>query len=1243
MNRIHNRLLFTPVAAILLFLVFSSTVYAQINYSVTATLSLVSGPDPLLLDQTTFTGTATLLQTMTPTSSMTTSTSSTNTYSGVGAGIQLGNLQCENTANLTVTLTDNAGAPDTIDLGNCRIQYTTVSANVIIPAGAMITAVPAAIPLTNVSGTVSYSLGVDGATVFNLTEAVILAVDNNPPSGSPPTITPSPASWNPIVSVGSTTPLTQQINFTTSYPAAAVSFTTSAATSDGGTWLSVTPAAINSSSAITISVNPSGLTQPAYSGTVTLSFGSSDMPPVLIPVTLTISNGTVSTTSLTGPSSMTFAYTVGGSTPPYQTLTIGSSPSSGTPVNATVTSGNSWLSVTPASGTTPANFTVSINTSTTGLTTSQTLTGNIQIASSNVTNSPFNVPVTLTVSASSSSPSSSLTVPTTPLTFNYTIGGNAPAAQAVNVSGPSGTSFTTSTGGAAWLSATSGGTTPATVSISVNTTGLAAATYTGAVTVTAAGVSGSPATIPVTLIVASASTSNGTLTASPSSLNFSYSIGNPAPATQSITVGGTSGSSFTATASGGTWLSVSPSSGITPGFVSVSVNPSGLTAATYNGTVTIAASGATSQVVNVSLVVSSAPSISLSPSSLSFAYQTGGSAPAAQSVSIAGSSGLAFTATASGGSWLSVNPRSGATSSSSSVTVSVDPSNLAAGTYNGTVTIAAAGAASEAVNVTLVVSTSSQTITVTPSSLNFTAAVGAAAPPSQTVNVTGGGSSSMSVTTSGGSWLSASLSASTTSAVVTVSVNPANLTAGTYTGTVAITLPGATNSPQNVAVTFVVSGTAILAATPANLNFAYLPGNPNPSAQIVNITSSQPASFSIATANGSWLTVTSSGTTTPASLTANVNPAGLSDGSYQATITISSANATNSPLVISVGLVVSNEPTIVASPSSLTFTAAGTNPPSQSISLNGNSTLPFSVTASPSWIALSAASGVTPSTLVATVNSSGMSQGSYQGTITVTSAVAGTPLVIPVTLNVTAAQASTVPTISAVVNAASYEATGFSPGALVSIFGSFLGPQTGASFTVTSQGSLAPTVGGTSVMVSGVPAIPLFAQNGQVNVILPFSLGTAGQATVVVTYDNVPSAPFTIPLAPSDVQIFTANASGSGPGSILNQDYSINTAANPAAPGSIVSVYGTGGGAVGPAVTAGYVAGDTLSWISLPYSATVNGQSATVQYAGTAPTLVYGVDQFNVLLPANLPPGPANIMLKVGNSNSQADVTVFVK
>ena len=80
------------------------------------------------------------------------------------------------------------------------------------------------------------------------------------------------------------------------------------------------------------------------------------------------------------------------------------------------------------------------------------------------------------------------------------------------------------------------------------------------------------------------------------------------------------------------------------------------------------------------------------------------------------------------------------------------------------------------------------------------------------------------------------------------------------------------------------------------------------------------------------------------------------------------------------------------------------------------------------------------------------------------------------------------------------------------------------------------------------------------NIILPFTLATTGQAAVVVSYNNLTTTQFNIPLTTADVQIFTANSSGSGPGSILNQDYSVNTASNPAAPGSVIQIYSTGAG-----------------------------------------------------------------------------------
>jgi hypothetical protein len=64
--------------------------------------------------------------------------------------------------------------------------------------------------------------------------------------------------------------------------------------------------------------------------------------------------------------------------------------------------------------------------------------------------------------------------------------------------------------------------------------------------------------------------------------------------------------SFTASVSGGTWLSAAPTSGTTPGTVNVAVNPAGLTAGTYTGTVTITSLGAAAgpQTIPITLTVS---------------------------------------------------------------------------------------------------------------------------------------------------------------------------------------------------------------------------------------------------------------------------------------------------------------------------------------------------------------------------------------------------------------------------------------------------------------------------------------------------------------------------------------------------------------------------------------------------------------------------------------------------------------
>jgi hypothetical protein len=174
------------------------------------------------------------------------------------------------------------------------------------------------------------------------------------------------------------------------------------------------------------------------------------------------------------------------------------------------------------------------------------------------------------------------------LAFSFTIGGSVPANQTVAVgTTQSAVTFTVSTSGGSWLSASGAGTTPQNVTVSVNPTGLAAGTYNGIVTLTSAQANNSPLTVPVTLTVYNANPTS--LTVAPISLAFAFTIGGSNPANQTVAVSTTgSAVSFTLSTSGGSWLSAS-GAGTTPRNVTVSVNPSGLSAGTYNGSVILTA------------------------------------------------------------------------------------------------------------------------------------------------------------------------------------------------------------------------------------------------------------------------------------------------------------------------------------------------------------------------------------------------------------------------------------------------------------------------------------------------------------------------------------------------------------------------------------------------------------------------------------------------------------------------------
>jgi hypothetical protein len=105
-----------------------------------------------------------------------------------------------------------------------------------------------------------------------------------------------------------------------------------------------------------------------------------------------------------------------------------------------------------------------------------------------------------------------------------------------------------------------------------------------------------------------------------------------------------------------------------------------------------------------------------------------------------------------------------------------------------------------------VTSSPSPSLSVSPSSITLGATVGSANPSSSTLSVSNLGSGTLGFTvTTDAQWLTVSPTTGTAPQTLTVTPALSGLAAGTYTGHVTITAPGAQGSPQVVAVTLVVN------------------------------------------------------------------------------------------------------------------------------------------------------------------------------------------------------------------------------------------------------------------------------------------------------------------------------------------------------------------------------------------------------------------------------------------------------
>ncbi|MEO8596764.1 MAG: M12 family metallopeptidase [Candidatus Solibacter sp.] len=227
-----------------------------------------------------------------------------------------------------------------------------------------------------------------------------------------------------------------------------------------------------------------------------------------------------------------------------------------------------------------------------------------------------------------------------------------------------------------------------------------------------------------------------------------------------------------------------------------------------------------------------------------------------------------------------------------------------------------------------------------------------------------------------------------------------------------------------------------------------------------------------------------------------------------------------------------------------------------------------------------------------------------------------------------------------------FDATGFvvAPGEIVTIFGANLGPATLTTAQLDSTGKIATSLAGTRVLFDGVPAPLIYTSTNQVSVVVPFSVAGKTQTRVAPEYNGVPLTALIISAGESAPGLFTANASGTGQIAALNQDYSINSVTRPAEPGSVVQLYATGGGEWTEAIADGAITGSHLVAPKLPVWARVGKLPAQILYVGTAPDLVNGALQINIVLPKELIGGPAvPIQISVGSYTSPPGTTLAAR
>ena len=366
------------------------------------------------------------------------------------------------------------------------------------------------------------------------------------------------------------------------------------------------------------------------------------------------------------------------------------------------------------------------------------------------------------------------------------------------------------------------------------------------------------------------------------------------------------------------WLTATlPANAAAPATLTLQPSTTVLPVGTYSATVPVSSPQASNspRTVTVTYIVDPASVLVLSRSSVPIAAQANGALPGTQTVAITNSGGgtingiapgtITYSAGATG--WLAASVTSATTPST--LTLTATSTALAVGNYSATVPLTSTTNGVTPLNVTVTYTVSAApvppAISLSGSSASFNASSGGSIPSSQQIMITNGGGGTLSgltapVTyTSGSGWLTATLGSATAPATLTLQPSSV-LGVGTYQATVAVTAAGASNSPQNITVTYTVTAAPVIQLASTTASFLSQQDNVDPANQQIGVSNSGGGSLTGLTATVSyvgsttgWLnaSIATSAPVSPSStpLTLSITTGTIVPGTYQATVTVASS------------------------------------------------------------------------------------------------------------------------------------------------------------------------------------------------------------------------------------------------------------------------------------------------------------------------------------------------------------------